>query len=88
MPNWCVVVIENVLLCIVDINLVNSIEMSSEQISKSIVVFLSTVLYYVSFSKIAKNRINFNLFLSLGTQYTLVVIKYQPVLELSSHVRH
>ena len=52
-PNWCVIVIENVLLCIVDINLVISIEMSSEQNLNS---SLSTVLYYVSFPKLP-NRI-------------------------------
>ena len=50
-PNWCVIVIENVLLCIVDINLVISIEMSSEQNLNS---SLGTVLYYCFFSKIAK----------------------------------
>ena len=63
-PNWCVIVIENVLLCIVDINLVISIEMSSEQNLNS---SLSTVLYYVSFPKLP-NRIIW--FISYcGTQY-------------------
>ena len=52
-PNWCIIVIENVLLCIVDINLVISIEMSSEQNLNSSV---STVLYYFSFPKLS-NRI-------------------------------
>ena len=50
-PNWCVIVIENVLLCIVDINLVNSIEMSSEQNLNSSLKY-SVVLCF--FSKIAK----------------------------------